>query len=130
MFVRGIVRAGITIVAEVRAAVFAFVAAERESDLTQTFNQWEQESPAPRQGVLDVRGAAAVVAAFDERVAFHVAESPDEGAAADRMKRGDEFGRATRRAREIAHDEQRPLVADHLERARHRATVAFASPHN
>lgn len=107
-------RAGVAVVSEVFAPVFAFVAAERESELAQSFDQREQESPAFGQSVFDVRGAAAVVAPFDERVALHVAESPDERAAADRVERADEFGRATGRARQIAHDEERPLITDHL----------------
>ncbi len=49
-------RAGVAIVAEVRAAVFAFVAAERESEFAQTFEQRKKKSPAFGQSVFDVRG--------------------------------------------------------------------------
>ena len=114
MFARLLARAGVAVIAEVRATVFAFVAAEREAELAQAVEHGEQEPPAIRQRIFDVRGAAAVVAAFDECILFHIAESADECAAADGVERVDEFGRAARRARQIAHDEQRPFIADHL----------------
>ena len=84
----------------------------------------------PRSGaILDVRVAARELAPLDEAVALHVAQAGDERAAADRVQRLDELRGAARAARQIAHDQQRPLVADQLQRARHRATVAFASSH-
>lgn len=69
-------------------AVVAVVAAEGVAEGAQGFEERGEEAAAVGQGVLDVRGAAAEVAALDEAVVLHVAEAVHEGAAADGLELG------------------------------------------
>lgn len=93
-------------------AVGAFVAGERRAKLLECVEQWEEQATARGEVVFHVRRAPAEIAPFDERVLLHVAEATDERAAADRVQCVEEFGGPAGAARQIAHDEQRPFVAD------------------
>ncbi|MEA2176555.1 MAG: hypothetical protein QOD00_4147 [Blastocatellia bacterium] len=110
-------------------AVCAFVTVQGLAQSSQGVQEGEEQATALGQYVLDVRGAASVIAAFYEVVLFHVAQTLDQRAAADGMQGGQQFGRASRPAAEVADDKHRPLVANHLQRARHGATVTFSSSH-
>jgi hypothetical protein len=107
-------RAGFAVRAQASFTVFTLITVQGFAQLSQGIEQGEQSPSALREDVLDVRGAAAVIAALDERVVFHVAQAPDQRAAADRVERRQEFRRPFRPVKEVAHDEHRPFVANHL----------------
>jgi hypothetical protein len=109
--------------------IFTLIAVEHLSELTQGIEQWDEESPALGQNVLDVRRAAAVITSLDERVLLHITKASDQRPAADRMQRLKQFGRTPWALEEVAHHQHRPLIADQLQRARHGAPVTFASSH-
>src|SRR5205085_2456580 len=123
-------RADVAVVFAARFAVGAFVAAERFTQLAEQVKQRQQQPPARRQRILDARRTAAVIASLDEFIVLHLAQTLDERATADRMQGGEQFVRAARAARQIAHDKQRPLVAQHLQDAGHRTTIASTSSHS
>src|SRR2546423_7916035 len=122
-------RAEVAVGVLARAPVFAVVAVERLPDGAQGFEERREQTPALRQDVLDVRGAAAEVASLDEFVAQHVAQAVCERATAYRVQAREQLGRAPRAAREVAHNQKRPLVAHDLQSAPHGAAVTFTSSH-
>src|SRR4051812_9216454 len=76
-----------------------------------------------------MRRIATKVDALDKLVLFHVLKAGYEGATAYGKQSGVQFHCALWSTGEIARDQQRPFVADHLQRAGDGATVNFASSH-
>ena len=109
--------------------IIAIVTAEGFPNLSQRIKQWHQQLPARCEKILDVRRAAAVAAAFNQPVAFHVAQAVEQRAAANWVEGLEKFCRAARPACQIADDKQRPLVANYLQHTCYRASIAFTSPH-
>ncbi len=95
-------------------AVGTGVAVERLAEFSEGVEERQEQAPALGQDVFDVGGATAEVASLDERVLFHVAQATDQRAAADGVQGGQQFRRAFRPRYQIARDQHRPLIADHL----------------
>src|SRR5215213_1864329 len=122
-------RAGFAVGAKATMTVFTLIAVEHFAKFAQSIKQWDEQTPALGQNVFDVWRAAAVISSLDERVLLHIAKASDQCSAADRMKRLKQFRRSPWPMEEVAHHQHRPLIADQLQRARHRAPVTFASSH-
>ncbi len=114
MFLFFVARAGFAVRACALAALSAFVAVKRDASFSQCVEKRKKKASAFSQNVFDVRRAAAVIVAFDERIGFHIAQAAHQRAAADGMKRRQKRGRALWPLRQIAHDKHRPLVSDQL----------------
>jgi hypothetical protein len=122
-------RAGFTVRACTLSPVFTFVAVKSFAEPPQTLKERDEQASALGQKVFDVRRASAIILALDERVMLHIAQPPDQRAAADRVQRRQQLRRSLRALKEIAYDQHRPFIAHQLQRARHGAAVTFASSH-
>lgn len=93
----------------------------------QSFNQRQQHATTFRKLILNVRWVSAIVSALDEFVFHHITQARHQCAAADREKAGVQLHGAFRSGSEIARDQQRPLVANHLQCTGDWTTINLAS---
>jgi hypothetical protein len=120
---------GFAVGAESPSAILTIITTESQTELPQRLEQRQQQPPALRQPVLNMRRVSTEIDPFDEAVVLHITQPPNKRPAADGKQTTKQLHRPLWTSHQLAHDEHRPFIAEYLERPGYWTAIEFASLH-